>query len=151
MQKLQNRAARIVTNSTYDAPANALMQKLKRPNVAEIIKQETATIVYKSLIGLAPTYLSNIFSKNSSRGIFKLINSETDSRIPLFKTSNGQKLFSYRGIHLWSSLEPGGKQALSVYAFRTLFSVSDVNAKLLSSVSDVNAKLRSFKRPLRSS
>ena len=90
LQKLQNRAARIVTNSSYDAPADALIQQLKWPNIAEIIKRETATIVYKSLNGLAPTYLSNIFSKNSSRRTVKLRNSETDLRIPLYKTSNGQ-------------------------------------------------------------
>ena len=77
LQKLQNRAARIVTNSSYDAPADALIQQLKWPNIAEIIKRETATIVYKSLNGLAPTYLSNIFSKNSSRRTVKLRNSET--------------------------------------------------------------------------
>ena len=100
LQKLQNRAARIVTNSSYDAPAGALIQQLKWPNIAEIIKRETATIVYKSLNGLAPTYLSNIFSKNSSRRTVKLRNSETDLRIPLYKTSNGQKSFSYRGAYI---------------------------------------------------
>ena len=118
LQKLQNRAARIVTNSSYDAPADALIQQLKWPNIAEIIKRETATIVYKSLNGLAPTYLSNIFSKNSSRRSVKLRNSETDLCIPLYKTSNGQKSFSYRGVHLWNSLEPEVKQAPSLYAFK---------------------------------
>ena len=93
LQKLQNRAARIVTNSSYDAPADALIQQLKWPNIAEIIKRETATIVYKSLNGFAPTYLSNIFSKNSSWRTVKLRNLETDLRIPLYKTSNGQKSF----------------------------------------------------------
>ena len=58
-----------VTNSSYDAPADALIQRLKWPNIAEIIKREVATIVYKSLNGLAPTYLSNFFSKNTSRGM----------------------------------------------------------------------------------
>ena len=61
LQKLPNRAARIVTNSSYDAPADALIQKLKWPTIAEIIKRETATIVYKSLNNPAPTYLSTNF------------------------------------------------------------------------------------------
>ena len=69
-----------VTNSSYDAPADALIKRLKWPNIAEIIKRETATIVYKSLKGLAPTKLLNISSKNS----------ETDLRIPLFKTLMGK-------------------------------------------------------------
>ena len=104
LQKLRNRTARIVTNSSYDAPADAVIQSSKWPNIAEIIKRETTTIVYKSLNGLAPTYLSNIFSKNSSRGTVKLRNSKTDLSIPLFKTSNGQSSFSHRGAHLRNSL-----------------------------------------------
>ena len=35
---LQHRAARIVTNSSYDAPVDALIQKLKWPAMTEIIK-----------------------------------------------------------------------------------------------------------------
>ena len=59
LQKLQNRAARIVTNSSYDAHADALIQKLKWPAIADLIKRETAAQVYKSLNGLTPTYLSD--------------------------------------------------------------------------------------------
>ena len=89
LQKLQNRAATIVTNSGYDAPADALIEKLNWPTIVEIIKRETATMVYKSLDGPAPTYLSNIFSRNSTRDTAYLRNSETDLQVPLFKTANG--------------------------------------------------------------
>ena len=71
-----------------------------------------------SLNGLVPTYLSDIFLKNSSRGTVKLRNSEFDLRIPLFKTRNGQKSFSYRGVNVWNSLEPEVKQAPSLFAFK---------------------------------
>ena len=49
LQKLQNRAARIVTNSSYDAPAVNLLKELKWPTVQDMIKQETATNVFKSI------------------------------------------------------------------------------------------------------
>ena len=45
LQKLQNRTARIVTNSCYDAPAANLIKELQWPTVHDMIKQETATIV----------------------------------------------------------------------------------------------------------
>ena len=118
LQKLQNRTARIVTNSGYDAPADALIEKLNWPTIVEIIKRETATMVYKSLDGLAPTYLSNIFSRNSTRDTVYLRNSETDLQVPLFKTDNGQNSFAYRGAHLWSSLESEVKKAPSVSVFK---------------------------------
>ena len=62
-------------------------------------------MVYKSLNGLAPTYLSNIFSRNSTRGTVYLRNSETDLQVPLFKTANGQNSVAYRGGGGDSSLE----------------------------------------------
>ena len=67
LQKLQNRAARIVTNSSYVASTDDLIEKLNWPTISEIIERETATMVYKSLNGLVPMYLSNIFSRNYSR------------------------------------------------------------------------------------
>ena len=42
LQKLQNRAARIVTNSSYDSSASALIKTLNWPTVADMIKVETA-------------------------------------------------------------------------------------------------------------
>ena len=69
------------------------------------IKRETVTMVYKSLDGLVPMYLSDIFSRNSTRDTIYLRNSENDLRVPLFKTANGQKSFAYRGAHLWNNLE----------------------------------------------
>ena len=105
LQKLQNRAARIVTNSNYDVPATNLIKELKWPTVHDMIKQETATIVFKSMSGLAPTYLSTLFARNSTRVTANLRNSETDLLAPRMKTSNGQKALSFRGSKVWNELE----------------------------------------------
>ena len=118
LQKLQNRAARIVTNSSYVAPADDLIEKLNWPTISEIIKRDTATMVYKSLNGLVPMYLSNIFSRNSTRDTIYLRNSENDVRVPLFKTANGQKSFAYRGAHLWNTLESEVMKAPSLFVFK---------------------------------
>ena len=72
LQKLQNRAARIVTNSSYDSSASALIKTLNWPTVADMIKGETACMVYKSINDLAPDYLSEIFTKNSARSRKKI-------------------------------------------------------------------------------
>ena len=71
------------------------MEELKWPTVQDMIKQETATIVFKSISGLAPTYLSTLFTRNSTRDIVNLRNCETDLFAPRMKTSNGQKAFSF--------------------------------------------------------
>ena len=114
LQKLQNRAARIVTNSSYDAPAANLIEELKWPTVYDMIKQETATIVFKSINGLAPTYLSTLFTRNSTRDIVNLRNCETDLLAPRMKTSNGQKAFSFRGAKVWNGVKHEVKLAPSL-------------------------------------
>ena len=63
LQKLHKSAVRIERNSSYDAPADALIQKLNWPKIAEISKRETVTVVYTSLNGLVPAYLSKIYFK----------------------------------------------------------------------------------------
>ena len=118
LEKLQNRAARIVTNSSYDTPAANLIKELKWPTVHDMIKQETATIVFKSINGLAPTYLSTLFTRNSAREIVNLRNRETDLLAPRMKTSNGQKAFSFRGAKVWNELKHEVKLAPSLSTFK---------------------------------
>ena len=61
LQKLQNRAARIVTNSRFDKTSLPLIAQLGWHNVKEMVDFETATIVYKSLHGLALPYMQDMF------------------------------------------------------------------------------------------
>ena len=98
LQNLQNRAARIVTRSNFDSSAKPLIHNLKWPTINDIIRSETATIMYKSLNGLAPEYLSKRFINNSTRSVRQLRNTDTDLLLPLRKTSNGQRGISFRGF-----------------------------------------------------
>ena len=83
-----------------------------------LVGKETATLTYKSLNSLAPDYLSKLFAKCSDDRERFLHSSETDLKIPLLKTINGQKAFSYRGPKLWNSLERATKLAPSLKTFK---------------------------------
>ena len=85
LQKLQNLAARIVTNSSYDSSASALTKILNWPTVADMIKVKTTSMVYKSINYLAPDYLSEIFTKNSSSSRKNLRNTKTDLKFFLYQ------------------------------------------------------------------
>ena len=77
LQKLQNKAARIVTNSPFDASAAPLLQRLGWPSVQKLIYKETGSMVNKSLNSLAPQYLSDLFvrlSGGTSKRVEKLKN-----------------------------------------------------------------------------
>ena len=118
LQKLQNRAARIVTNSSFDTPSNPLIESLGWKTILELIQKESQTMVFKSLKGLAPQSLCNLFTKSSQCSSYSLHNTETDLRLPLKKAANGQKSFSYREAKLWNSLTAKSKQAASLSCFK---------------------------------
>ena len=61
-------------------------------------------MVYRSINNDAPTYLSSLFEMLSENTIRELRNTKTDLKLPLLKTSSGQKCFSYRGARLWNNL-----------------------------------------------
>ena len=91
---------------------------LNWPTVVDMIKVETACMVYKSINDLAPDYLSEMFAKNSAYSRKNLRNTATDLQVPLMKTCNGQRAFSYRGAGVWNHLDLEVKQASSFKAFK---------------------------------
>ena len=118
LQKLQNRAARVITNSNFDAPSRPLIQELGWKTIEELINGETKTMVFKSLHDLAPEYLRSLFTRNSQCSVHALRNTVTDLKLPRKNSANGQKCFSYRGAKLWNSLSAESKQASSLNSFK---------------------------------
>ena len=66
LQKLQNRAARIVSGSSFDAPSQPLIKELGWRTIDELITSESNTMVFKSIHRLAPQYMCDISQKNPS-------------------------------------------------------------------------------------
>ena len=120
LQKLQNRAARIVTNGSFDSPGRPLIVSLGWKTIRELVDEESRSMVYKSLNGLAPQYVRNIFTSNSACNSRSLRNMGTDLRMPMKTSANGQKCFSFRGAKIWNSLPAEIKQASSIYIFKHL-------------------------------
>ena len=63
-------------------------------------------------------YLKGLFHRLSDTQSRMLRNSNTDLRIPLFKTSSGQKSFEFRGARIWNNLSNEAKQASTFLAFK---------------------------------
>ena len=118
LQKLQNRAARILTYSSYDANADCLMEKLGWRKLDSQRQIHKATMVYKSLNGLAPDYLRSKFVDRSSLTNYSLRDTESKLAIPLPRTNFMKNSFSYSGAVLWNSLPVELRQANSLGTFR---------------------------------
>ena len=118
LQKLQDRAARIITNSSFDTPSRPLIVELGWKTIEELIGDKSKTMVFKSLNDLYPQYLCNQFTKISACSSRNLRNTGTDLRLPKKNSANGQKCFSFRGAKLWSSLPAESKAASSLNGFK---------------------------------
>ena len=82
LQILQNRAARIVTDSAYDAHSLPLIKRLGWLTVKELIRFETATTVFKSVNQLCPNYMTQMFQRQREQAKRTLRNTETDLKLP---------------------------------------------------------------------
>ena len=72
LQKLQNRAARALTFSSYEADASQLFQNLNWKYLSTQRDIQIALMVVKSLNGLAPEYLSSKFTARSNTTSYTL-------------------------------------------------------------------------------
>ena len=125
-RKLQSRAARIVLNRSYDSPSGPLIPEwsydspsgLGWKTIRELVNEESRSMVYKSLNGLAPQYMRNLFTGNSTSNSRRLRNTETDFRLPKTTSANEQQCFSFHGAKLWNSLPAENKQAFSINIFK---------------------------------
>ena len=117
-QKLQNRAARIVTGSSFDAPCQPLIKVLGWKTIDQLITSETNIMVFKSLHELAPQYMCNLFTRASQLTSRYLRSTLTDLRLPKKNSKTGQKCFSFRGAKAWNDLSAEGKLTSSLASFK---------------------------------
>ena len=61
LQKLQNRAARVITRSGYHVSVKHFLISLCQDNLTKRRKKLKATLMFKILNGLAPDYLQDLF------------------------------------------------------------------------------------------
>ena len=72
LQKLQNRAARVITKSPFDTSCNLLLAMLKWEKLSLRRKKQKALIMYKTLNELAPEYLQCLFAQRHDVNDYKL-------------------------------------------------------------------------------
>ena len=90
MEKLQNRAAKLVTYSPFDAIALPVIRALQWPTAREVIDFESQKMVLRSLKGDAPSYMNEMFTRVNNSTARSLRNAEVDLRLPLLKSAGGR-------------------------------------------------------------
>ena len=101
-QKLQNRAARVITRSSYDADAGALLTLLQLDNLSIRRKKIKAQLMFKILKGNAPSYLKSLFSVRTLD--YDVRNNRSKLNIPKPRTNYLKRSICYSGALLWNNL-----------------------------------------------
>ena len=102
LQKLQNRAARIVTFSNYDVRSSVLLDELGWERLEYVRLKQLALTMYKIHNNLSPSYLRRIFTNTSNVHSHNLRNSELNYYVPRPRTEAAKGSLHYRGSVLWN-------------------------------------------------
>ena len=118
LQKLQNRAARIILNMSNDIDHSVALQALGWKPLKTERKKSKAKIMYKLLNKMGPKSLSNLFTYKGEVTNYKLRNISSSPCLPQPRTNNMKKSFVYDGAHLWNSIPKEIRESKSFSSFR---------------------------------
>ena len=127
LQKLQNRAARVITQSPFDTSSNLLLAMLRWEELSLRRKKQKALIMYKTLNELAPDYLQCLFTERHVND-YNLRNLEGKLSLPKPNTNYLKRSFCYSGACLWNNLPQDLKSVCSIGQFkRGIKKVSEIS------------------------
>ena len=101
--KLQKRAARVITSSGYDKRSSEIFQMLNWAKIQSILKKRELMITFKSLKGMAPEYMTQMFSVSENQ-IYQLRHNHQKLYLRKPKTNFLKRSFSYRAAASWNQL-----------------------------------------------
>ena len=102
LQKLQNRAARVITKLPFDTISNHLLSTLDWERLSLRRKKQKALMMYKTINDLVPENLQILSSQRHSA--YNLRNSEGSLSLSELNTNCLKRIFSYSGAMIWNNL-----------------------------------------------
>ena len=80
------------------------------------LQKRKATLMFKTINGLTPVYLQNLFSTRSTR--YNLRDSEAKLELPTPRTNYGKRTFCYSEALLWNNLPISLRKSESLGYFK---------------------------------
>ena len=122
LQKLQNRAARIITWSGYEIRSTEILASLGWCDLETRQNRQKVTLMFKIMNDIAPGYLKQLFIPVNKTHEHHLRSSETDVKIPQPHPEYLKCSLSYSGAQLWNSLPSALKNIHHCNNFNNLIS-----------------------------
>lgn len=119
LQKLQNRAARVITQADYETSSMEILRNLNWNDLLTRRIYNSAIMMYKILYGQSTDYLHECYQKRSETNIYQLRNSEVDVSLPKPNTNYLKKSFLYNGGLIWNSIPKEIRLSTSLSQFKS--------------------------------
>ena len=116
LQKLQNRAARVILQANCEVNSSLLLETLKWDQLSLRRRKHKAIMMFKSLNGIAPVYLQDLFSERHTD--YHLRDSFHKLNLPKPHTNYLKRSFGYSGALLWNSLPESIRAIRSIGQFK---------------------------------
>ena len=118
LQRLQNRAARLVFLVGRDHPSAPLLRRLHWLPIRQRIIFKLLVIVYKCLNSMAPSYLQELISFKSSVYATRSSLEKTRLYVPRTKSLTGDRTFKASAPRLWNALPTDIRNANTIQMFK---------------------------------
>ena len=103
LYKLQKRAARVITGSSYDIRSTNIFETLNWRPIKDNLDERDLVMIFKALKGLVPDYLMQTINLNEN-GNYQLRSNNRNIYLPKPKTNFLKHSFPYRGAMSWNNL-----------------------------------------------
>lgn len=103
IQKVQNTAARVLTKTSKFEHITPILSNLHWLPIKARIEFKIIFLTFKTLHGMAPTYLCDLIQRYEPRRSLRSRDSYT-LQIPRIKTTYGERSFSWAASKLWNNL-----------------------------------------------
>jgi hypothetical protein len=127
ISKFQKRAARTILNADFKTPSEHLFKMLKWMPVRDRIDYKRATLVYKSVNNLVPSYCSDLFTLVRDVNTRRTRLSSDPNKLyinPKLKKGQVQRSVAVSGAKIWNELDSHITGALSLSAFKSRYLVT---------------------------
>ena len=118
LQKLQNRAARVIMKFSNDIPGPEAIKVLGWEKLETRRAKSKAKTMYKVLNKAAPSLLVKLFKHKKEITQYDLRGSSTSLQLPQPKTEKLKKSFSYDGAKIWNSLPADVRNSETLTIFK---------------------------------
>ena len=124
LQKLRNRAARVIKKSPFEIRSHDILTTLGWDNIAVRRSKHILIMMHKIMHNRAPNYLIDKFSRVVDTTHHNLRNNERNLKLPNPKSEYLKKSFIYQGAKAWNSLRSDQRFIYSLSRFKNSINVS---------------------------